>query len=310
VYGQYLRDITELSYTYKSLNNPGHAPTPGELIYEIPVDIGGGTPSFWAYIDAAYCGVKPGATVNIVTMANCGIWAGSDGPYQNWAAFVAAYPGAKVENAIDYIQIISYRAPSSVAQTWQISNVKFGKTGLICLDHEVFVTGGTCTLGSNFKTATLANTSDNPDGDLTGVYSRETTGYGLFLSNIHDLWYKYSGPVPNPGDLLYFIPVDTDGNGFVDLYVLADAAGCRGTPNGAGTVYTVNITKDVACEIDDQVNPPYPNWAAFAAAYPNARTAAADFDTFVMFAIVAQRGYGDPEATWYILDAKWGAKGK
>jgi hypothetical protein len=75
-------------------------------------------------------------------------------------------------------------------------------------------------------------------------------------------------------------------------------------------VYTVNITKDAACEIDDQFNPPYPNWAAFAAAYPNARTAAADFDSYVMIAIVARRAYGAPEATWNILDAKWGAKGK
>ena len=187
--------------------------------------------------------------------------------------------------------------------------MKFGKTGLICIE-PTFGMGGTCTLGSTFKTATLANTSGNPSGDMTGVFSRETTGYGLFLSNIKDLWYKYSGPVPGPGDLLYFIPVDTNGDGFTDIYAIADAATCRGTPNGAGTVYTVNITKDAVCQIDDQVSNTWPNWAAFAAAYPNARTVSPDFDVYRMFAIVAQRESSDPSATWQILDAKWGAKGR
>jgi hypothetical protein len=313
VYGQHLTDITELSYTYKSLNSPALAPVAGMLYYQIPIDdLGDGSFDFSAIIDAATCGVKPAATVNIVTMAKCVIEAGGSlGSYANWAEFVAAYPLATVDNSGQRIQIFSRRdALFGVSNTWQISNVKFGKTGLICVDERTSggTYGGTCSLGDNFKSATLDNTSSHPNGDVSGVYSRETTGYGLFLTNIKDLWYKYSGPVPGPNDLTYGIPIDEDGDGDMEGYALADAAACRGTPNGAGTVWTVNITRDANCVIDYGGNL-FGNWVTFAASYPNWRTAN-DLDNPPLgyMAIIARRLSVEPFATWQILDAKWGAK--
>ncbi|HVD61554.1 MAG TPA: hypothetical protein VNC11_11840 [Gemmatimonadaceae bacterium] len=309
VYGELLTNVTELSYTYKSLNVPALAPTPGVLIYEIPIDaLGDGTFDFWAYVDAAYCGIKPGATVNIVTMANCGIYAGSAGPYSNWADFVSHYPGARVDNTIYFIQIISARVPPAGPNSWQISNVKIGKTGLVCFDgvSEGSSNGGSCTLGTNFKSATLSNNSGDVDGDYAGVYSKELQAYGLFISNIHDLWYKYKGPVPTPGDLSYNIPIDNDAdNNTTEFLAYVDATYCRGTL-GAGGVYTVNITKDVNCGFyagDPSIF--FPNWAAFVAAYPNARISNGGW-----IFIVAERVGGAPSAVWSILDAKWGAKGK
>jgi hypothetical protein len=310
IYGEFLTNITELSYTYKSLNVPALAPTPGVLSYEIPIDAGGdGTFDFWAYIDAAYCGVKPGATVNIVTMANCGIYTDIDGPHANWAAFVAAYPGARVDNTSYWIMIVSARVPGAGPNSWQISNVKVGKTGLICFDgpSDGTLLGGDCTLGKDFKSATLDN--NDAGGGYAGFYSRETTGYGLFLANIHDLSFKYKGSTPQPGELSYQIPISNNYTGSTDFTAIVDVAGCPGTLGGSG-VRTVNITKDLSCGIFDG-STTWGNWAAFAAAYPNAKTATdhscTDRKNWIM--MIARRDVGGA-TSFTLTDIKWGAKGK
>jgi len=315
VYGQFLTDITALSYTYKSTTNPQSVPTLGDLSYNIPIDMNGdGTADFTAFVDAANCGVKPSATVNIVTAAKCGIVDGSPRlhptAYVNWAAFIADYPGAKIalSDANTAIFIIAERTPSEPSATWAISNVTFGKTGLICFDGTTdggF--GGVCSLGKDFKSGTLSNNSGLPSGDYSGVYSRELQEYGLFLSNIHDLTYRYKGPVPTLGDLSYNIPIDLDGNGSTDVIAFVDAANCRGKLGG-NSVYTVDITKDLACGIvvgSPSPSPFYANWAAFAAANPIARIAN---DNQVLF-MVAERTPSESSAVWSILSVDWGKPG-
>jgi hypothetical protein len=312
VYGEFLTNITELSYTYKSMNSPALIPQLGNLSYNIPIDTNGdGLTEFFAFVDAANCGVKSGATVNIVTAPACGIVAGSPGTlYSNWPAFIAAYPNATVSLTDNYIFIVAERTGSEPSATWTISNVKFGKTGLVCFDgpRDNTIYGGLCTLGSTFKSATLNNdgTDAGNDGDYSGFYSKETQAYGLFLTNIHDLWYKYSGPVPQLGNLSYNIPIDIDG-GTYDFFAFVDAVNCRGVANSAG-VYTVNITKDVACGIVAE-GTLYANWAAFAAHYPNGRIANDLANNAYMF-VIAERTPTEPVALWTIYDVKWGAKGK
>lgn len=312
VYGELLTNITELSYTYKSLNVPALAPTPGVLIYEIPIDAGGnGTFDFWAYIDAAYCGIKASANVEIVKMDKCGIYAGSAGPYANWDAFVAAYPDARIDNSIYFIQVISARVLTAGPNSWLISNVKVGKTGLICFDgpSESTIYDGNCTLGDNFTSATLDNLVFDPDGGYAGVYSRETTGYGLFLTAIKDLTVKFSGlGTPQPGELTYQIPISNNFTGSTDFTAIVDFAGCLGTL-GSNGVRTVSITTNAACGI--KVGPTtYTNWAAFAAAYPNAKTGIDHSSTTRAnwITLISTRIGAGPATHWVVSDVKWGAK--
>src|SRR5205814_1205263 len=111
----------------------------------------------------------------------------------------------------------------------------------------------------------------NPLGGYSGVYSKETTGYGLFLSAIKDLTLKFSGlGTPQPGELVYKIPISNTFSGTTDFTAIVDISGCLGTLGGG--VRTVTITTNLACGIFDG-STTYPNWAAFAAAYPNSRTA-------------------------------------
>jgi hypothetical protein len=316
IYGELLSNITELSYTYKSLNVPALAPTPGVLIYEIPIDTNNDALfDFWAFVDASTCGVKSGATVNIVKMDKCAIVDGSPPlhaqPYANWADFVAAYPDARVTNSHEYITIISARVLTAGPNSWLISNVKFGKTGLICFDgpSDGPVYGGACTLGDDFKTATLDNLDFDTDGGYAGVFSRETTGYGLFLSAIKDLYLKYSGlGAPEAGELRYEIPISINIFGSTDFIAVVDFAACPGTVAANG-VRTVNITTSVACEIKKGITT-YPNWAAFAAAWPNAKTATDHSSTsranWIM--LISQRQFDGDATRWNVLDVKWGAK--
>jgi hypothetical protein len=192
--------------------------------------------------------------------------------------------------------------------------VKFGKTGLICSDGHTDGTnrGGLCTLGSDFKSATFDTTESNPNGVFSSVYSRERQAYGLFISNVHDLTYKYSGTaVPMLNNLSYTIPIDMTSDGQIDAIVSARANLCRGTPSASG-VYTVNITRDVTCQI--LLEPGgflYANWAAFVAANPSARIASTWFDGSDVFMRLSsfRASYDDP-AIWSIISVNWGKKGK
>ena len=49
-------------------------------------------------------------------------------PYANWAAFVAAYPGAKVATD-SFAFVIAERTPSEPAAVYTVKDVTFGKAG-------------------------------------------------------------------------------------------------------------------------------------------------------------------------------------
>jgi hypothetical protein len=49
-------------------------------------------------------------------------------PRANWAAFVAANPGAKIATE-NFAFIVAERTPSEPAAVWTVNNVKFGKAG-------------------------------------------------------------------------------------------------------------------------------------------------------------------------------------
>jgi len=131
VYGQLLTDITQLSYQYSGTI----IPQAGNLSYNIPIDAdGNGTFDFNLFVDAANDGIHcPGVDgfVDIIHNANCVMYAGGVTPYANWAAFVAAYPGAKVTpfTGPDFIFMVAERTPSEPSAVWTVNNVKFGKGG-------------------------------------------------------------------------------------------------------------------------------------------------------------------------------------
>ena len=124
LFGQPLNKITQLSYNYTGSITPG----PGDLSLNLPIDTNGdGTTEAYAFIDAAYCpGV--GGSVNVITDPNCGIYYGGVTFYANWAAFIAAYPGAKVATD-NYMFIIAERTATEGPAFWTVSNVKLGKGG-------------------------------------------------------------------------------------------------------------------------------------------------------------------------------------
>jgi hypothetical protein len=124
LYGALLTDVTQLSYHYTGTI----APTPGNLSYNIPIDTdGNGTTNFYAFVDAFYC---PGVNgvVDIVKDSVCVIYEGGVTPRANWAAFLAANPGAKVATD-NFVFIVAERTPSEPSAIWTVNNVKFGKAG-------------------------------------------------------------------------------------------------------------------------------------------------------------------------------------
>ncbi len=124
LYGALLTDITQLSYHYTGTI----APKPGNLSYNIPIDTdGNGTTNFYAFVDAFYC---PGVNgvVDIVKDSVCVIYEGGVTPRANWAAFLAANPGAKVATN-NFVFVIAERTPSEPSAIWTVNNVKFGKAG-------------------------------------------------------------------------------------------------------------------------------------------------------------------------------------
>ncbi len=124
LYGQLLTSVTQLSYHYTA----SIAPQPGNLSLNIPIDTNGdGTTEAYAFVDAFYC---PGTSgnVDVINDPNCGIYYNGTTFYPNWAAFVAAYPGAKVATD-NYVFIVAERTGTEPAATYTVSNVKFGKAG-------------------------------------------------------------------------------------------------------------------------------------------------------------------------------------
>jgi len=124
LYGALLTDVTQLSYHYTGTI----APLPGNLSYNIPIDTDGdGDTEFYAFVDAFYC---PGVNgvVDIVNDSACVIYEGGVTPRANWAALLAANPGAKVATDA-FVFIVAERTPIEPSAIWTVNNVKFGKAG-------------------------------------------------------------------------------------------------------------------------------------------------------------------------------------
>jgi len=122
--GQLLTSVTQLSYSYSGTT----VPTPGDLSLNLPIDTNGDhVTDFYAFIDAFYCpGV--GGHVDVIHDSACGIFAGGVVFYPNWAAFVSAYPGARVTStALPFV--IAERTPAEGPAFWTVSNVTLGKPG-------------------------------------------------------------------------------------------------------------------------------------------------------------------------------------
>ena len=128
VYSTAVSNLTQLSYQYSGTITP----SAGNLSYNLPIDTdGNGTTDFYLFIDAANDGIHcpgVGGLVDIINDPNCVMYEGGVTPRANWAAFVAANPGAKI--AIDnYAFIVAERTGSEPAAVWTVNNVKFGKGG-------------------------------------------------------------------------------------------------------------------------------------------------------------------------------------
>ena len=162
--------------------------------------------------------------------------------------------------------------------------------------------GGTCTPNSSGAkgSATLNLSSSNPAGDYAGVYTLESNLYGASLTDITQMSYHYTGTItPQPGNLSYNIPIDTNGNGTTDFYAFVDAFYCPGV-NGV-----VDIINDSACGIYEGGVTFRANWAAFLAANPGAKVATVNF-VFV----IAERTPLEPSAIWTVNNVKFGKAGK
>lgn len=116
--GQTLSSITQLGYHYTGTKTP----TPGELSLNFLVSTSTLTPAYaYAYVDAFYC-PGTGGTVDVIHDPACGIWFNGV-EYANWAAFVAAFPGATMA---DVPFIVAERTPTDVSQTWVVNNLQLG----------------------------------------------------------------------------------------------------------------------------------------------------------------------------------------
>jgi hypothetical protein len=122
--GQLLTSVKQLGYQYSGTTTP----TPGDLSLNLPIDTDGNhVNDFYAFIDAFYCpGV--GGKVDVIHDANCGIYAGGVLFYPNWAAFVAAYPGATIATtALPFV--IAERTSAEGPALWTVKDVTLGKPG-------------------------------------------------------------------------------------------------------------------------------------------------------------------------------------
>ncbi|MEO5589671.1 MAG: hypothetical protein ABIS03_08805 [Gemmatimonadaceae bacterium] len=141
--------------------------------------------------------------------------------------------------------------------------------------------GASCSLIQNG--ASLNTTS----GGYAGVYIGNSNLNGRLLSEINKFSFTYSGTGVTGGSPRITFPIDIDGDGVTvydgyDDYVTIDALGCG---NGTATSGTVDPINNSSCMVSLNGGPTYANWAAFLAAYPNARVA-----SNLPFVIVDQPG--------------------
>jgi hypothetical protein len=179
-----------------------------------------------------------------------------------------------------------------------------GQNKLQCFDgaSEGTVFGGDCTIkGKGAKgTATLDLTDNDPQGDFAGVFTADSNLYGMPVADITQMSYHYTASIdPQPGNLSYNIPIDTNGDGDTEFFLFVDAFYCPGD-NGI-----VDIVNDPDCGMWEGGSVFYVNWDAFVAAHPTAKVA---LDNFVF--IVAERTPVEPAAQYTVSNVKFGKPGK
>jgi hypothetical protein len=155
--------------------------------------------------------------------------------------------------------------------------------------------GGTCSLTAT-GVATLDNTDGNPNGSYSGVFVQNSNLGGKLLNNANKLSFSYAAgtnTVASGGSPRFSIPIDTDGDGAIDIYAFIDTLGCN---NGSPDNGTLDAINDSSCTVALSDGTSYVNWAAFVAANPTYRIAS---DT-VPFVIADQPGY------WTITNVQLG----
>jgi len=128
IMGEPIGAVTNLHYSYTGGPISGGSPR-----FSIPIDLNGDGatdqficapgPTFcylFAFADSQTCDTEHSGTVNVITDATCPISLNSGPSWPNWAAFVAANPGAKV--GADLVTFIIADQPYNGT----ISNIAFG----------------------------------------------------------------------------------------------------------------------------------------------------------------------------------------
>jgi hypothetical protein len=162
--------------------------------------------------------------------------------------------------------------------------------------------GGTCTLKAKGAKgpATLDLSSSNVNGDYAGVFTENSTLYGQDLQDVTQMSYHYTASIaPQPGNLSYNIPIDTNGDGDTEFFAFVDAFYCPGVDG------VVDIVNDPDCVIFEGGVTPRANWDALVAANPGAKIAT---DNFVF--VIAERTPSEPSAVYTVNNVKFGKAGK
>lgn len=117
IYGVLLSQVTQLSFTYTG------TPTAGSPRFSIPVDEdNNGSAEAFAFVGANLCNNGAGL-VDAINDPTCDVnYQSVD--YANWAAFVAAYPAARVSFDINYLFVVA-----DDVGIWTVNNVTIGKPG-------------------------------------------------------------------------------------------------------------------------------------------------------------------------------------
>lgn len=124
IFGAALGDIKQLGYHYVADDDEI---VPGNLSLNIPIDEDGdGVTEAYAFIDAFYCPGSDGV-VDALHDEECGIWY-NNVQYDNWDAFVAAFPDALVATD-NFAFVIAERTPTDGPATYRVNAVKIGKPG-------------------------------------------------------------------------------------------------------------------------------------------------------------------------------------
>ena len=124
IYGATLDSIKQLGFHYIATDD---AIAPGNLSLNIPIDEDGdGDTEAYAFIDIFYCPGTDGV-VDAINDEECGIWY-NNVQYDNWDAFIAAYPDALIATD-NFAFVIAERTPTDNAASYRVNAVKIGKPG-------------------------------------------------------------------------------------------------------------------------------------------------------------------------------------